>query len=94
MRRATVSVTSNISEGFSRNTFIEKVYFYSIALGSLTETHNQLIIAHDLKYIDDSNYKKLYGQDILVNKLLNGLIKKSLNNKRPSSYSSTSYSIS
>lgn len=37
MRRCAVSITSNIAEGFSRQTFKEKVQFYCISLGSLTE---------------------------------------------------------
>jgi four helix bundle protein len=42
MRRSAVSSTSNIAEGFSRHTHKEKIQFYSIALGSVTELQNQL----------------------------------------------------
>jgi four helix bundle protein len=45
MRRAVVSITSNIAEGFSRISNKEKAQFYSIALGSLTEIQNQSYIA-------------------------------------------------
>ena len=51
LQRAMVSVTSNIAEGFSRNGKKEKVQFYYMALGSLTEVQNQLLIAKDLSYI-------------------------------------------
>lgn len=51
IRRAVVSITSNIAEGFSRSSYKEKSQFYSISLGSLTEVQNQLLIARDLKYI-------------------------------------------
>lgn len=77
IRRAIVSVTSNIAEGFSRNSYKEKVQFYSMALGSLTEVQNQLIIAVDLNYIKKDDFMLLSEQTITTSKLLNGLIKKS-----------------
>lgn len=75
LRRAAVSVSSNIAEGFSRNTGKEKVQFYYIALGSLTEVQNQLIIAKDLSYMSESRFDELMKQVIVVNKLVNGMIK-------------------
>lgn len=77
IRRAVISITSNIAEGFSRSSYKEKSQFYSMALGSLTEVQNQLIIARDLKYITQEEFRALAEQTIIVNKLLNGLIKKS-----------------
>src|SRR5688572_18266389 len=50
MCRAVVSITSNIAEGFSRQGIKEKVQFYLMAKGSLTEIQNQLYIARDVKY--------------------------------------------
>ncbi|MEK7162988.1 MAG: four helix bundle protein [Patescibacteria group bacterium] len=73
MRRAVVSITSNIAEGFSRNTTKDKFQFYSVAQGSLTELQNQLIIARDVNYLDSESFKKIANQTIIVNKLLNGL---------------------
>ena len=52
LRRAVVSITSNLAEGFSRTSYKEKANFYSIALGSLTESQNQLIVALDINYIE------------------------------------------
>jgi len=49
LRRAAVSFTSNIAEGFSRNSYKEKLQFYSMALGSLTEIQNQLLISRDIR---------------------------------------------
>src|SRR3990167_9207572 len=72
LRRAGVSVTSNIAEGFSRNTNKEKVQFYYMALGSLTEAQNQLIVAKDLSYLSESRFDELMKQAIVVNKLING----------------------
>ncbi len=77
IRRAVVSITSNIAEGFSRNSYKEKSQFYSMALGSLTEVQNQLIIAKDLDYITQDEFNKAADITIVVNKLLNGLIKRS-----------------
>ncbi len=77
LRRAAVSITSNIAEGFSRNSYKEKSQFYSMALGSLTEVQNQLLIAKDINYLSLENYNKLEMQTIIISKILNGLIKKS-----------------
>src|SRR5258708_7963254 len=77
IRRAVVSITSNIAEGFSRNSYKEKVQFYSISLGSLTEVQNQILIARDLKYIDQKRFNAIANQTVLVSKIINGLIKKS-----------------
>lgn len=79
MRRAAVSITSNIAEGFSRSTHKEKNHFYSIARGSLTEIQNQLILSRDLRYIPDSEFQKLWEQTIIVHKLLGGLMRGAFN---------------
>jgi four helix bundle protein len=77
IRRAAVSITSNIAEGFSRSSYKDKCKFYSIALGSLTEVQNQALIARDLAYLNKEQFNKIAEQTILVSKLINGLIKKS-----------------
>lgn len=77
LRRAVVSITSNIAEGFSRNSYKEKVQFYSIALGSLTEVQNQLLIAKDLRYLLEEEFLLLAQETVIINKIINGLIKKS-----------------
>lgn len=76
LRRAVISFTSNIAEGFSRNSYKEKVYFYSIDLGSLTEIQNQLLVAKDIGYTTNEDFNKLAEQTVLINKITNGLIKK------------------
>lgn len=75
IRRAVVSVTSNIAEGFSRRTKKEKVRFYIIAKGSLIEVQNQLLIARDVGYIQSKKFKAAAEQTVIVHKLINGLIK-------------------
>ncbi|MBI2475335.1 four helix bundle protein [Candidatus Uhrbacteria bacterium] len=77
MRRAGVSVTSNIAEGFSRLSYSEKIRFYSIAHSSLTELQNQIILSHDVHYLTDKNYQDIFSQSVKVHKILNGLIKSS-----------------
>lgn len=77
LRRAAVSITSNIAEGFSRQSYKEKIQFYCMSLGSLTEVQNQLLIAKDIKYIPEVEFKRVAPQAIMVHKLLNGLIKSS-----------------
>ena len=53
IRRAAISVPSNIAEGSGRASKKEKIHFIEIAFGSLTETYCQLLIAKDLGYITD-----------------------------------------
>lgn len=77
MRRCAVSVTSNIAEGFSRKSYKDKSQFYSIALGSLTELQNQILISKDINYIDLQTFKTLADETVIVHKLINGLIKSS-----------------
>jgi len=77
MRRAAVSITSGIAEGFSRQSYREKVQFYSIAQGSNTELQNQLLIAKDVGYLAKTDFDNIANQSVRVHKLLNGLIKKS-----------------
>lgn len=76
MRRAVVSITSNIAEGFSRQSVKEKVQFYSIAKGSLTELQNQLLIAKDVGFLEERNYKVLSDRIDTVGRLLTGFIRK------------------
>ena len=51
IRRAVVSVPSNIAEGSGRRSMKEQIHFLEISYGSLMETYNQLLIAIDLNYI-------------------------------------------
>lgn len=77
MRRCAVSITSNIAEGFSRQSYKEKVQFYSMALGSTTELQNQLLVAKDVGFLSGEEFDKLINQAVKVHKIVNGLIKSS-----------------
>lgn len=77
IRRCAVSITSNIAEGFSRQSYKEKLQFYFIALGSITELQNQLLIARDVDHIKDEQFQSIAKQTVIVHKITNGLIKSS-----------------
>ena len=76
MQRAVVSITSNIAEGFGRQTIKEKIQFYYQAQGSLTEVKNQLILSKDLGYISATEFDKIMNALITSHKLLQGLLRK------------------
>jgi four helix bundle protein len=75
IRRAVISVTSNIAEGFSRTTKGDKRHFYTMAHGSLTELQNQLLIARDVTLLAKKDFDTLADQSVVIHKLLTALIK-------------------
>ncbi|GAB6010121.1 four helix bundle protein [Dysgonomonas reticulitermitis] len=68
MRRSSVSVPSNIAEGFGRGSKKECTHFVYIALGSASELETQIIISRELEYLSEIVYQTL-------NALLNEIIK-------------------
>ncbi len=76
MRRAAVSIPSNIAEGRRRGTDADFSHFLRIAPGSLAELETQLIISKKLSYCDTKNYEATHAQMIEVGKMLHGMIKK------------------
>ena len=77
LKRAVISNTSNLAEGFSRSSYKDKVHFYIMALGSLTETQNQILVAKDVGYLSKEEFTSLADQTVICSKLNNGLIKSS-----------------
>ncbi len=75
LRRAAVSISSNIAEGFSKKSRNEKIQFYSTALASLTEVQNQILIAKDVGYLAVLDFDTIAEQTVLGSKLINGLIR-------------------
>lgn len=77
MRRSSSSITSNVAEGFGRQTYKDKVKFYYQAQGSLTELKDQVLIAKDVGYLSESDLIRLTDLSNETHKLLQGLIKSS-----------------
>jgi four helix bundle protein len=76
IRRASISITSNLAEGNARFGQKDKLRFYNIAYSSLTELHNQILISRALKYLENSKMIVVKNQIVLPKKLINGLINK------------------
>lgn len=72
MRRAAVSVSANIAEGFKRKGIKDKINFYNIAQSSLSELESYLLLSADLKYITSNN--KIDSLIYEISKMLNSLI--------------------
>ena len=83
MRRAVISVASNIVEGFRRQHLRDSLNFYNIANGSLEELKYQMLVAHDLKYIDERIYQRTINLCEEVSKMLNSWIRSQKNNINP-----------
>ena len=73
IRRAVVSVPSNIAEGSGRKSLKEQIRFLEISYGSLMETFNQLLIAIDLTYITEESVEAIKPHIDAVAKMINGL---------------------
>ena len=72
LRRAVISVPSNIAEGSGRYSVKEQLHFIEIAYGSLLEVECQIDIAHDVKYVSDSEFVNVNNQVDKVSTLLSG----------------------
>lgn len=75
LRRASVSVSSNIAEGSSRTSGKDQGRFYIMAYSSAVEILNQLIISRDLKFIDKEVYLELRSEIEHITSMLNRLHK-------------------
>lgn len=73
MRRAVVSVPSNIAEGMGRMSDKDQAHFLNMAYGSLMEVYAQADIAHDLKYIDNENFNQLEEQVESISKMIQSM---------------------
>ncbi|MBE6212433.1 MAG: four helix bundle protein [Rikenellaceae bacterium] len=79
LRRAAISVTSNIAEGMSRSSNKDVVRFLEISYGSLMEANSQLEIAQLLGYIDKNELDDICGRTMEIARMLSGL-KNSISN--------------
>lgn len=76
MKRCSISVTSNIAEGFSRTSFREKAQFYAMAAGSLTELESQMMIAEDLGFVSHQAFIEFEASLRSTQKMLHALLRK------------------
>ena len=78
LRRASISISSNIAEGASRSSSKERRRFYEIARSSLVEVDAQIEIAISLKYLDEIDLCNFEEEFIRLFKMLSGLIKSTI----------------
>lgn len=78
MRRASISIGSNLAEGSSRTSSKDQAHFYQIAYSSLIEVLSQLVVSYDLKLINNEDYNKVRNQIEKISFKLNALRKSSL----------------
>ncbi len=74
LRRAAISIPSNIAEGCGRNHFKDSTQFFFISRGSLYEVETQIIIAFDLGYLTESEQAGIIDKIKSCKRLLNGFI--------------------
>jgi len=75
IRRAAVSISANIAEGYERQHRKEYLQFLAIAKGSLGEVETYLLLVKDLEYIDMKKYNELEEERANIARLLRGLIR-------------------
>jgi four helix bundle protein len=75
IRRATASIPTNIAEGCGRGSDAELARFMQIAMGSASEVEYQLLLAHDLQYLDAVMHQQLHDNVIEIKKMLGPFIK-------------------
>ena len=78
MRRAIISVSSNLAEGTSRTSSKDQAHFYQLSYLSLIEVLSQLILSKELVYIDEKRYLEIRSQIEKISYLLNQLRKSAL----------------
>jgi four helix bundle protein len=76
IRRASISIPSNIAEGFGRQSTIEYKRFLKVSRGSVYELQTQLEIANRIGYITNESYRKIETITNEISKMLNSLIRK------------------
>lgn len=81
IRRASISIISNIAEGTGRTSAKDKANFYQMAYSSNIEVLNQIIITNDLNYIDEQTYLKIRTKIDSISSKISALRNVTLNPK-------------
>ena len=81
IRRAAISIPSNIAEGHARSGTGEFQHFISISMGSIAEVETQILIAADLGYLNNDVKNNILSELDIIGKMLRGLYKSLLNFK-------------
>ena len=82
IRRAAVSIPANIAEGCSRGTDKDTANFFQISLGSAAELSYELLLAHDLGFIEEVEYQTLASEVEQIGRMLNTLKQQFLANRK------------
>ncbi len=88
LRRASISVSSNIAEGSTRWSRKDQARFYEIAFGSLIEVLNQMILSNDLNFLLDDSLKNIRVDIDSIGRMLNSLHKSTKKPINPSAKTS------
>ena len=83
LRRAAISVSSNIAEGSSRMTAKDQAYFYNTSYSSLMEVLSQIIVANDLGYLKNEKYENMRVLIEKISQQISNLRKSALNRPKP-----------
>ena len=75
VRRASMSIPTNIAEGCGRNTDADFARFLQMAMGSASETEYRLLLSHDLSFLNKEQYDKLNTAVTEVKRMLASLLK-------------------
>lgn len=73
LRRAVISVPSNIAEGHSRSGTKDFIQFISVSIGSLAEVETQILLASDLGYVQENEIGKIISNIHELQRMLHGL---------------------
>ena len=76
MRRSSASIPTNIAEGSGRGSDAELKHFLHIAMGSASELEYQLLLSHELNFIETADYRRLHNQTTEVKRMLASFIKR------------------
>lgn len=79
IRRSSVSIPANIAEGCGKQSDPDFARYLSIAMGSASELEYELLLAHDLNYLDTKRYFELSNELVEIRKMLNAFLQRLAN---------------